>query len=363
MTTKNTEPKESPKIIPLKHDKFFNQAFDDCAIEKDFDGSKDILNSVELAKLDSSENRYLLSPFLPRVGTGVLAGAPDCGKSQFARQLCISVATGINHFLDYGLTAIHNRALYIATEDDFNNTSFLCQTQLKGLNKNATPDLSFLCADNLTQYEILLTLDMHLTAQPCDLVVIDSFGDIFVGTDSNNNISMRRNVRNFDYFAKKHNCFILFVHHINKASYKLAPNQAHIMGGGGLTQKVRLALQLSQGEGDVKYLTVVKGNYCPREYKQNAMELTFNEKKFLFTRTGKEIPIDLLNTEENKSTQLDKLQELAENIFNKESITYKEFCERHNRITTKGIATAKRDHKTMKELEIIGKDGKKWALA
>src|SRR5579872_7069211 len=114
MKNSTTEPKDAPKIIPFKHDKFFNQAFDECAIEPDFDGSKGILNSVDLLKLDSSENRYLLSPFIPRVGTGVLAGAPDCGKSQFARQLCLSVSTGINHFLDYGLTAIHKRALYIA---------------------------------------------------------------------------------------------------------------------------------------------------------------------------------------------------------------------------------------------------------
>jgi RecA-family ATPase len=194
------------------------------------------------------------------------------------------------------------------------------------------------------------------------LVVVDSFGDIFVGADSNNNQAMRKNVRSFDYFAKKHQCFILFVHHLTKASYKLAPNQAHIMGGGGLTQKVRLALQLSQGERDIKYLTVTKGNYCPREYKENSMELTFDEKKFLFTRTGKEIPIDMLNTEENKPTQLTKLQELAESVFDKNSLTFKEFCQRHQDITGKGLASAKRDLKTMKELELIGKDGKKWSL-
>ena len=357
-----TTNQNNPTITPFPHDHFFLEAFADGYIENDFDAAKAIVNSVDLLKLDNSENRYLLSPFIPRVGTGVLAGQPDCGKSQFARQLCIAVATGMNHFLDWGLSSAHQRALYVATEDDSHNTSFLFEQQLKGLHQRATKNLCFHFADTNNQQEILFALDKHLTAAPCDLVVVDSFGDIFIGSDGNNNQAMRKNVRNFDYFAKKHQCFILFVHHLTKASYKLAPNQAHIMGGGGLTQKVRLAMQLSQGEGDVKYWTITKGNYCPREYKANSMELTFDEKRFLFTRTGKVIPIDMLNTEENKPTQLAKLQELAEGIFGNKALSYKEFCVRHQEITGKALATAQREHKTMKQLEIIVKDGRKWAL-
>jgi archaellum biogenesis ATPase FlaH len=345
------------------YDKWFIPAFAEGYIEPDFDFKKNTINSIDLLKNEDSENRYLLSPFLPRVGTGILAGAPDTGKSQFARQLCIAVATQMNHFLDYGLSATHNRALYIATEDDAANTNFLLEHQLKGLYQKPTSNLNFIFADTLGQHEILLAMDEHLKTTPCDLVIVDSFGDIFIGADGNNNQAMRKNVRSFQYFALKHQCLILFVHHINKAAYKLSPNQAHIQGGGGLTQKVRIALQLSQGESDIKYLTVVKGNYCPRQFKQNAMELTFDEKKFLFTRTGKEIPIDLLNTEENKTTQLDKLQETAEGIFEKSSLSYKDYCTRHNNITGKSFGSAKRDHASMKQLEIIVKDGRKWKLA
>jgi len=51
----------------------------------------------------------------------------------------------------------------------------------------------------------------------------DSFGDIFKGGDSNNNMAMRNTVKTFDKIAKKHNCLILFVHHINKGAYRQAP--------------------------------------------------------------------------------------------------------------------------------------------
>ena len=169
---------------------------------------------------------------------------------------------------------------------------------------------------------------------------------------------MRQTVKNFDRFAKKHQCFILFVHHTTKSSYKQAPHQMHIMGGAGLVQKARLALMLSQDASGIKYLTIVKGNYCPQELKQHAMELSFNKDHFIFTLTGKNVPRESLNQEagKDKDTKFEKLVILADEIFNNESITYKTFCERHSNQTGNGIAQAKRDHKSMKELEIIIKD-------
>ena len=62
-------------------------------------------------------------------------------------------------------------------------------------------------------------IDTTLTKAPVDLVVVDSFGDIFKGNDTNNNMGMRNTVKIFDRIAKKHNCLILFVHHINKGAY------------------------------------------------------------------------------------------------------------------------------------------------
>ena len=335
--------------------------------DPDLDLSKIVVNAIDLLKLDSEENRYLLSPIIPKVGTGVLAGMPDTGKSQLARQFCIAVASDMNHFLDYGITTIHKRALYIATEDDDHNTSFLLRKQLGGLRQSATENLSFIFADVLSQEEILQIMDKHLTEKPCDLVVVDSYSDVFVGNDSNNSTAMRQTVKNFDRFAKKHQCFILFVHHTTKSSYKQAPHQMHIMGGAGLVQKARLALMLSQDEAGTKYLTVVKGNYCPQEIKQHAMELSFDKDQFVFTRTGKNVPRESLNQEKGKDndTKFEMLVRMADEIFNNESISYKTFTERYTNQTGKGIAQAKRDHRSMKDLEIIIKDedyDKLWKL-
>lgn len=135
---------------------------------------------------------------------------------------------------------------------------FSCKNKLAGLGQKVNRQ-SWVYFCRQPSLKNSLALDLHLTQNSCDLVVVDSFGDIFQGTDSNSTTQMRKNVRSFDYFAKKHKCLILFVHHINKASYTETPHQKNIMGGGGLTQKVRFAWQLTSGEGSTKYLTVVKG--------------------------------------------------------------------------------------------------------
>ena len=315
-----------------------------------------VINSVELLALGNIKPKYLIEPIFPQSSTAVLAGKPDTGKSQLARQLCIHIATGVNDFLGFPITAIHHSALYVATEDNIEATRYLLSKQMEGLQQKPIENLRFIFADTMEQEEIVSELDNALAVMPSDIVVIDSFGDIFTGKDSNNNMAMRNTVKEFNKIAKNHNCLILFVHHTNKGSYRLAPGQEHIRGGSGLIQKVRLAIQLSEGDGYIRYFTVVKGNYCPKEYKQNAMELEFSETNFLFKNTGKLVPIAELGDQFDagpKEEKFNELKNLAEEIFGDNILSYssfgKEFCE----LTGKSIPTAKRAHTNLKKMEII----------
>lgn len=320
------------------------------------DPNKSIFNAVELLALGNNEQKFLMGPILPQKGTAVLAGKPDTGKSQFVRQLCVHVALGITEFLGFPLNPVHKRAIYVATEDNSDNTCFLLNKQLKGLDAFAKESLRFMFADTMDQSEIIEKLDSDLKEFPSDLVIIDSFGDIFTGGDSNNNMAMRNTVKLFDKIAKEHNCLVIFVHHINKGAYKQAPAQEHIQGGSGLVQKVRLAIQLSEGDGDIRYFTVVKGNYCPKEYKQNSLELIFSEETFLFENTGKVIPTNEIGSQpvtDKKEDKFDDLKELSKNIFQDQVLTYSKFVSKYCEITKKSTATAKRVHRELKDLEII----------
>lgn len=335
-----------------------NQVFDvEPAIESS-EVHKVMYTADEIIALGNLEPDYLMSPILPRKGTAVLAGKPDTGKSQFVRQLCLHIANGIPKFLGFDLNIKNQSAIYVATEDGLEATSFLLNKQLEGLNITPNENLRFLIADTLEQEEILSNLDIELTKKKADLVIVDSFGDIFKGGDSNNNMAMRNTVKIFDKIANKYGCLIMFVHHINKGAYRQSPGQEHIQGGSGLLQKVRLGIQLSEGEGNTRYFTVVKGNYCPKEFKQNSLKLTFSEETFLFTNTGSMIATSDIGKNKEKNTKEDKkdrLIELAESILTNCVLNYSTLVERYCEITNQSVPTAKRAVTSMLELEIIEK--------
>jgi hypothetical protein len=313
-------------------------------------------NAVELLALGNTKPQYLLEPLFPQKGTAVIAGKPDTGKSQFARQLCIQVALGLPDFLGFSLNLIHKSAVYVATEDSLEATTYLLKTQLEGLQEPAKENLRFIFADTMEQTEILERLEEELKKAPADLVVVDSFGDIFKGGDSNNNMAMRNTVKAFDKIAKQQGCLILFVHHINKGAYRLTPGQEHIQGGAGLVQKVRLAIQLSEGEGSIRYFSVVKGNYCPKEYKDNTLELNFSEDTFLFSFSGKMLPTSEIGAKPEgmeKETKMSELERIADEVFGSKILSYGQFVKDYCAYSGKSIPTAKRIIKDLKKLELI----------
>jgi RecA-family ATPase len=322
------------------------------------DDEKVVYNVIELMALGNIQPKYLMKPILPQKGTAVLAGKPDTGKSQFARQLCISVASNDKKFLDFNLNPSHNKALYIATEDDRDSVKFLADKQFKGLGKSFNDNLRFIFADTLSQKEIFKILKTELTKEAVDLVVIDSFGDVFRSNDSNNNMAMRNTVKGFDRIAKKNNCLILFVHHINKGGYRQSPSQEHIQGGSGLVQKVRLAMQLSDGDGDTRYLSVVKGNYCPKIYKSNSLVLNFSEETFLFTDTGETIITTQIGNKNDNSVQIDKhkneKKEMQSAMGDKE-YQHSDLVDLFCKMTGKKDSTAKRAIKYLTETTFLSK--------
>lgn len=311
-------------------------------------------NAQELMQLGNIEPSYLMPPIFPKKSTAVIAGKPGIGKSMLARQLCINVAVGLNEFIGFDLSLTHQSAIYISTEDHIEATTYLLHKQLGGMEMPANENLRFIFADSLSQSEILFALKNDLHDKPADLVVIDSFGDIFSGSDSNNNIEMRRTVQAFNKIANQFGCLILFVHHINKGAYNQIPSQDHIQGGGGLVQKVRLAIILTEGQGSIRYFTVVKGNYTPKAYRESAIELIFDEEDFLFESTGETIPVSELTSHSTAhGSSNDSLVQLATQVLGTDSISYTQLVDRIMQFTGKSEATAKRNIKKMRNQGIL----------
>lgn len=318
------------------------------------DEDKVIYSASELLAMNIENPKFLLDKIFPQTGTAVLAGKPDIGKSQFARHLCINIAIGAEDFIDFKLFTKHKKAVYVATEDDTNACAFLLKKQSDGLNKYPTNNLHFIFADLLDQTELIEKLDTHLEDSPADLIVVDSFGDVFKGNDSNNNAAMRATVKAFNKLAHKYQCLILFVHHINKGAYTATPSQEQIQGSSGLVQKVRLAVIISDGEKDIRYLSIVKGNYCAKEFKVNAQILRFNEKTFLYSHTGQHIPINAIGgVNDRNPDKFNNLLPLAQEIFEGKILRNKDVVAKFSQITNKSTSTAKRFLREVIEFGIV----------
>jgi hypothetical protein len=244
-----------------------------------------------LSTFDGKETDFLWDNLIPRVGTGLLVGQPDLGKSQLAKELAIMIAKGSSEHLGMKLKPTHNHVLYVFTEDQEEGVSSSLHKQLikhSDLDKSRL-SLAFLRDETIA--ELIKKLDAFCALTPVDLVVIDAFGDIFSGSDSNNNIQMRRDIKAFDDIVRKHKISVLFVHHINKSGYGKNPSQEIIQGGSGLTQKVRYALFLSRNNDGQKFLNVAKGNYSSSFYKDNRLPVDFDEETLTFEVNGEWEPI------------------------------------------------------------------------
>lgn len=317
-----------------------------------------VKTAVQLMAMDFKEDEQLLAPLLPRSGCAVLAGKPDSGKSLFALQLCVHIVSGIKRFVGLELKPKYQSVIVVLTEDNMREAKTRITKQLEGLGISANTRLRFIFAQGKDHSTVLETIHEFMKLQPADLILIDSFGDIFTGNDTNSNVMMRETIKPYDAIAAEYDCLVLFIHHINKASYQISPRQENVQGGAGLVQKVRLALQMSEDEtsDDIRYLSVTKGNYCSKDLKKNSMVLKLDENYLIFEETGRTIPTKEIGTasKDNKSSESAlELQKIAIEFFEAKPLTYGQFVQSYCTRTGKAIATAKRKIKEMKAAQLI----------
>src|SRR5690606_19141685 len=143
-------------------------------------------NSLPYSGLKLFKNNYnniptLIDPIFPKTGIVSLVGSSDTGKSTFLRQLALSIIFNEKTFLGYEINSKTNKVIYISTEDDPNSISISLKKQVT--NFKETVDESKL--DNLLYIfdtdEIHKKLEKHLSTTNVDLVIIDTFTDIFEG--------------------------------------------------------------------------------------------------------------------------------------------------------------------------------------
>lgn len=176
----------------------------------DFDMSLNPLNEITgemLLSRNVQEIPSLLDPLLPKAGLACLAGSSDTGKSAFLRQFSMCVAAGVDSFLGMKLCVTHKSAIYVSTEDDETANAYLMarQNQQLKLQPAELRGLRFL----FDSENVVEELERRLSAAPADLVIVDCFSDLYVGSMNESN-QVRLFLNQYSQLVNKHKCLIIF---------------------------------------------------------------------------------------------------------------------------------------------------------
>lgn len=269
-------------------DSLFN-ALDNTSTKKVIDGYKSMYDAFELYNLEIDDVPKLLDPFFQKVGLASLVGTSDSGKSTFLRQLSLSIVLKNETFIGCKLNCKSNKVIYVSTEDDSNSVSAAIRKQIQFL-KGQDENLDFSLLKNLKfifdTENLLDILALSLEEEPCDLIVIDAFTDVFT-KEINANTQVRQFLHEYDEIAKKHNCLIVFLHHIGKNTQKHTPSKDSIIGSQAFEAKMRSVIELRPNvhKENCKDLWVLKANFLDSSFKKKSYVLEMNE-DLIFKETG-----------------------------------------------------------------------------
>lgn len=286
--------------------------------------SSEIFTGDKLLKMDIDNYPTLLEPIFPKVGLIALAGGSDTGKSSFLRQFAVHVSSKMDNFLGFKLDKRHNSAIVFSTEDDKTAISYLLNKQNNRL--QFPPDSFTNLRYIFDSADPIQEMDKALSAKPADVVIIDTFTDIYRG-EMNATNRIRCFLNDYGQLAQQHECLFIFLHHTGKGKDKLEPSKHNLLGSQGFEAKMRLVMELRKDSINPsrRHLCVVKGNYLPEEFKNESFVLDFDE-HMLFHNRNERIPFeDLVQHESSersntKDQNLKQTKELLNEGFNQSQI-------------------------------------------
>lgn len=266
-----------------------------------------IMTGKQLLDMGLSDVPYLIEGLFPKVSVGVFAGSSDVGKSTWLRQLACSISMGKDEFLGFKINAEHKSVIYVSTEDAEDATAVSLKKQFPEISSDDLEGLMFIFeTDNL-----ISKLEQTLKVKPADCIIIDAFTDLY-GGEMNANNKIRNFIESYYDIAKKHKCFLIFLHHTGKRTEDFLPSKNNLIGSQGFEAKTRIAIELRKDLSNptLRHMCIVKGNYLAEDAKSNSYVLEFGE-NLNYTNTGNRAPFTSLVKPKSDSLDRAKAIELA----------------------------------------------------
>lgn len=247
-----------------------------------------------LYNLEYKEGRFLVEKLIPKGSLTGLVGESDTGKSSFLRQLAISIVYGDDDFLGFKINSGCRNVLYVSTEDgDIGTSEWIKKHFGEDIPKEEQLEKLYFV---YTTERIISNLKEVVMRNCIDLIIVDSYADIFEGNMNQSN-EVRNFLNQFNNLANEYGTTIIFLHHTNKSAVG-KPNKKFISGSHGFEAKMRSVLYLTKDANDdnLRNLSVVKGNYLSSKEKSECYVLEFNE-QLSFKNANKRVPLNKLGEE------------------------------------------------------------------
>lgn len=211
----------------------------------------------EFRDFGKRELSFLMYPYLPTVGMGMLYGGSDINKSTFCRGLSIAIGSNERTYLNFELKPRFGNVLYVSSEDDPNALQAMYFKHFKEEQPRDT-NVRFLFDYTLEGIREELELQ-KANGVEFDLVVLDSMGDM-IETDLNSP-RVRREMKKFGKLAMNYSTCLLWIHHVSKnAEKRSGSDKSNSFGSVHLEAKCRFAIEMKRA-GSFRTLKQTKGNW------------------------------------------------------------------------------------------------------
>jgi len=265
------------------------------------------ITARELLENPVTELPFLVEGLFPQVGIAACVGDSDVGKSALLRQLGLSIVTGKSDFVGFKLNTKYKKALYVSTEDGKDAINFLLGKQNSRMQAELADleGLNFAFIEDFDPRKAPQEIEGRIkSAGAVDLIAIDGYGDLFNG-DPNNFQQVRKFLQPYREIANRHECLIIFLHHVKKSARLDEPGKHNVNGSQAFEAAMRTLIELRDDTKDplTKHLCITKGNYIPKAAKTDSFQLCFDEATLTFSNTGERVPFDLLGPPDSQTSR------------------------------------------------------------
>ncbi|MEJ1156647.1 AAA family ATPase [Prosthecomicrobium sp. N25] len=206
------------------------------------------------------DGSWLVKEVLPARGLGILYGAPGSGKSFFALDLALYIASGRTTWRGKKLHTV--RVAYVFAEGGIMAQNRVCAWReehgLIGDNFAMYPDSIEISHENMKKDVSLLCDAIRNEQGGAELVVIDTLSRAMSGRDENSSVDMTDFIAGCQEIERRLGCLVLVVHHSGKDSTRGSRGHSSLLGAAdfemevALKDRVRVARLTKLKEGDTE---------------------------------------------------------------------------------------------------------------